>query len=81
MIDSHSFLLPPNDVDITVFLDLNSVEGRLLLLELILLTGLRTSGTGTGAGTGAGTGTGTGTVETSFFLVGPIEKNENVSTG
>ena len=77
MIDSHSFFLPPKDVDITVFLDLNSVEGRLLLLELILLTGLRTSGTGTGAGTGAGTGT----VETSFFLVGPIEKNENVSTG
>ena len=75
MIDSHSFLLPPNDVDITVFLDLNSVEGRLLLLELILLTGLRTSGTGTGAGAGSGT------VETSFFLVAPREKNENVSTG
>ena len=69
MIDSHSFLLPPNDVDITLFLDLNSVEGRLLLLELILFTGC------------TGTGAGTGTVETSFFLVRPKEKNENVSTG
>ena len=56
---SNSFFhLPPNDVDITDFLDLTSNEGRLLLLlELILLT--RTGGAGISGGGGT----------TSAFLV------------